>query len=54
MDGFMGCIFRPIIGGNGNKSRGLDRVWREVVAFKILVAITSLASEGRPDPPLVL
>jgi hypothetical protein len=21
-DGFMGCIFRPIIGGNGNKSRG--------------------------------
>ena len=27
-DGFMGCIFRPIIGGNGNKSRGKCRFRR--------------------------
>ena len=33
-DGFMGCIFRPIIGGNGNKSREKCRFRRNGMYLK--------------------
>jgi hypothetical protein len=39
-DGFMGCIFRPIIGGNGNKSRG------KIMRF-MAVAKSGLCRSGR-------
>jgi len=46
-DGFMGCRFRPIIGGNGNKSRGKCRIRRNSMMMPI-TPIQICHSEHKP------